>query len=52
MVAIGDGGALETVVKGDTGIHFVPQTVDALISAPERFQGMHRDKDRIRGNAL
>ncbi len=52
VVAFGDGGALETVISGETGIHFAPQTVDALISALERFQGMHWDKERIRRNAL
>ena len=52
VVAFGDGGTLETFVSGETGIHFAPQTVDALISALERFQGMHWDKERIRRNAL
>lgn len=52
VVAYGDGGALETVVTGETGIHFTPQTVDALIRALERFQGMHWDGERIRRNAL
>ena len=52
VVAYGEGGALETVVAGETGIHFAPQTVDALIGALERFQGMHWDKERIRRNAL
>ena len=52
VVAYGDGGALETVINGETGIHFAPQTVDALIRALERFQGMHWDRERIRRNAL
>ncbi len=52
MIAFGDGGALETVVSEETGIHFAPQTVDALISALERYQGMNWDRERIRRNAL
>ena len=40
------------MVDGETGIHFAPQTVDALIGALERFQGMPWDKERIRANAL
>ena len=43
---------METDVSGETGIHFAPQTVDALISVLERFQGMYWDKERIRRNAL
>ena len=52
VIAYGDGGALETVVSGETGIHFAPQTVDALINAIEEFQHMHWDNERIRRNAL
>lgn len=43
---------METVISGETGIHSAPQTVDALIRALERFQGMHWDRERIRRNAL
>ena len=52
VVSYCEGGALETVVAGETGIHFAPQTVDALIGALGRFQGMHWDKERIRRTAL
>ena len=52
VVAYGEGGALETVVSGETGIHFAPQTVDALISALERFQWMPWDREPLRRNAL
>ncbi len=44
-IAYGGGGALETVLdvdssdpSGPTGIHYAPQTVDALITAVERFE--------------
>ncbi len=43
---------METAKSGETGIHFAPQTVYALIHALERFQGMHCDQERIRRNAL
>jgi glycosyltransferase involved in cell wall biosynthesis len=52
VIAYGEGGALETVIPRETGLHFVPQTVDALINAVQVFQGMSWDKERIRRNAL
>lgn len=38
VIAIKDGGALETVVDGETGIFFEEQTVESLIEAVERFE--------------
>ena len=38
VVALGRGGALETVVAGETGIFFREQTVDALCGALEEFE--------------
>jgi glycosyltransferase involved in cell wall biosynthesis len=52
VIAYGEGGALETVIPGETGIHFVPQTGEALIKAVRDFQGMSWDKERIRRHAL
>ena len=52
VIAHGAGGALETVVPGETGVHFAPQTVEALIKSVRDFQGMVWDTDRIRRNAL
>ena len=52
VIAYGKGGALETVIPGETGIHFSPQTVDALISAIEEFRGIEWYQQCIRRNAL
>ncbi len=52
VIAYGAGGALETVIPRETGIHFFPQTVDALLSDIEEFQGIEWDQERIRRNAL
>lgn len=38
VIAFGQGGALETVVEGQTGLFFEAQTVAALQAALERFQ--------------
>ncbi|TSC91472.1 MAG: glycosyl transferase group 1 [Candidatus Berkelbacteria bacterium Licking1014_96] len=37
VIALGRGGALETVVEGETGLFFQKQTVGSLISAIKRF---------------
>jgi glycosyltransferase involved in cell wall biosynthesis len=38
VIAFQDGGQVETVINGKTGILFTPQTADALIKAIELFQ--------------
>lgn len=52
VVAFAGGGALETVVDGATGILFAPQTVDALIDAIRRLDGLSLDPAAARTNAL
>lgn len=52
VIAYGKGGALDTVVDGETGVLFGEQSVEALKAAIERFEGMSFDKQRIRGHAL
>lgn len=54
VIAYGCGGALETVVDGVTGIFFQEQTVDALVSAVKRFEGMRSrfDPAEIRAYAF
>lgn len=37
VIALGRGGALETVVDGETGIFFKEQTIDSLAGAIKRF---------------
>ncbi|MBR4615424.1 MAG: glycosyltransferase [Kiritimatiellae bacterium] len=39
VIAFGKGGALETVVSGETGLFFREQTVDSLCEAIEEFEG-------------
>jgi glycosyltransferase involved in cell wall biosynthesis len=51
VIAYGKGGALETVIAGETGIYFDTQTVNSLEKAIERFEGMSFDKLRIRRHA-
>lgn len=43
VLAYGEGGALETIADGETGLFFREQTVDALVACIERFeQGLGR----------
>ena len=53
VIAYADGGALETVIDGDTGIFFEKQTVDSLIKAVEKFKDIEYtfDSDKIRNTA-
>lgn len=40
VIAYGRGGALETVIQGETGLFFKEQTVDSLTEAVEAFEKM------------
>lgn len=48
VIAYGTGGALESVVKGETGVFFYNQTKEGLKSAVKEFMGMEFDPDNIR----
>jgi len=52
VIAYRGGGALDTVLEGETGVFFDTQTVDALCDALERLEGLRFDVDRIRLHAL
>lgn len=52
VLAFGKGGALDTVVDGQTGILFNEQTVDSLRNAIEKFETMTFDKNVIRKHSL
>ena len=41
VIAYGQGGALETVLDGVTGIHFSEQTVESLVEAIIHFEHVH-----------
>ncbi|HWI18494.1 MAG TPA: glycosyltransferase [Vicinamibacterales bacterium] len=51
VVALGRGGALDTVVDGETGILFAEPTVDSLAAALTRTAGIAWDSARIRAHA-
>ena len=52
VIAYRAGGALETVVEGETGLFFDVQTPEALIDAVERFESCEFDPEACRENAL
>jgi glycosyltransferase involved in cell wall biosynthesis len=51
VVALGRGGALDTVVDGETGVLFEEPTVDSLAAALTRAAGISWNSDRIRQHA-
>ncbi|BAT61477.1 GDP-mannose-dependent alpha-(1-6)-phosphatidylinositol monomannoside mannosyltransferase [Variibacter gotjawalensis] len=51
VIAFGQGGALETVIDGQTGILFHEQSVEALLDAIERANATSFDAARIANHA-
>ncbi len=51
VIAYAAGGALETVVSGETGLFFHQQTPAALIAAVRTFDAAHFDPAAIRRHA-
>ena len=51
VVAYGRGGALETVVDGETGVLFSDMTIESLGAALERVAGLRFDADRLHAHA-
>jgi glycosyltransferase involved in cell wall biosynthesis len=51
VIAYGEGGALETVVDGVTGVFFSPQTPAALNIGIEKSEKMEWDREKIREHA-
>lgn len=51
VIAIKEGGALETVIDGETGLFFQKQTAEALIEAVERFEDSSFSPEKCRANA-
>lgn len=51
VVALGRGGALETVVDGVTGIHFGDESPEALVAAVRRLDGLRLEEAAIRAQA-
>jgi glycosyltransferase involved in cell wall biosynthesis len=51
VLALGKGGALETVIAGETGAFFAEPTVESLIEGIAAIDAMHPDPARIRAHA-
>jgi glycosyltransferase involved in cell wall biosynthesis len=51
VIAFGEGGSRDTVLDGETGVLFEPQTVEGLCAAIERFEGLALDDRRLREHA-
>jgi glycosyltransferase involved in cell wall biosynthesis len=47
VIAFGKGGALETVIEGETGLFFSEQTVKSIIEAIEKFEKLSFNPERI-----
>ena len=52
VICCGSGGAVESVVDGETGVHFLPQTAEALAAAVRRFEETSWDAEACRRNSL
>jgi glycosyltransferase involved in cell wall biosynthesis len=52
VVCYGAGGALETVSDGKTGVHFRPQTSEALLAAVRKLEKSTWDPQLIRRHSL
>lgn len=51
VIAFAKGGALDTVIEGETGLFFREQSIESLIEAIERFEQVSFDPARLRANA-
>jgi len=51
VIAYGSGGALSTIIEGETGVFFAEQTVDSLVDAVRGFHDEQFDPQRIRRHA-
>ncbi len=51
VLAYGDGGALETVIPGETGLFFKDPAPDAINAVVEQFERITWNPARIRANA-
>lgn len=52
VIAFRAGGALETVIEGETGMFFAEPTAESLAQAVQRFRFASFDKQKIRAHAL
>ncbi len=52
VIALGRGGALETVIAEKTGIFFPEPKVESLLAALDKFQGLEFNKPDVRSHAM
>ncbi len=52
VIAYGKWGATESVVDGETGIFFDPQTPESLNATIEKFETLEWDRERIRARGM
>ncbi len=52
VIAYGKWGATESVINGETGIFFTPQTPEALCEAIEKFEKMEWNSEKIRTRGM
>lgn len=52
VIAYGKGGALETVVDGETGVFFLEQTADSMIEAVKLAEKIEFEKEKLREHAM
>ena len=51
VICLGKGGTKETILDGETGIHFQEQKIDSLLKAVEKFERSEFEPKRVRKNA-
>jgi len=51
VIALGKGGTAETVIHGETGVHFQEQTVEAVMEAIQRAESIVWDASKIQASA-
>ena len=52
VICLGKGGTKETVIDGETGVHFQEQNVNDLLNAIDRFESLKFNPKKIREHAL
>ena len=51
MLALGRGGALETVIEGETGVFFPEPSVESLLEGIAAIDRLQPDPTRVRAHA-
>lgn len=52
VIALGKGGALETIIPDKTGVFFYDQTSESIKSAINKCNSMSFDKEKVRAHAM